>query len=62
MIRQFSTDINGLVGKPITYEGADVGHVVKVDGNIITGAIDSDIVNQLIRGNKVSFSLEVTHK
>ena len=50
-------------GTPIVFEGSEIGHVVK--NNELGYAecdINSDIVNQLLRANKASFSLEVVKK
>lgn len=50
------------IGTPITFEGSEVGHIVSSDLGSSECAISSDIINQLIRGDKVSFSLEVIRK
>lgn len=50
-------------GTPIVFEGSEVGHVVKNNElGYAECAINSDIVNQLLRANKASFSLEVVKK
>ena len=56
--------IQAPIGTPITYQGSEVGEVIRPmdDEGYSECAINSDIVNQLIRGNAVSFSLEVIHK
>jgi len=51
------------IGTPITYNGQEVGHVIRpMEEGFTECVINSDIVHQLIRGNAVSFSLEVIHK
>lgn len=56
--------IQAPAGTPITYQGQEVGKVIRPmdDEGYSECAINSDIVNQYIRGNAVSFSLEVIHK
>lgn len=55
--------IQAPIGTPITYQGQEVGKVVRpMDEGYSECAINSDIVNQLIRNDTVSFSLEVIHK
>lgn len=55
--------IQAPTGTPITYQGSEVGKVIRLmDEGYSECAINSDIVNQLIRNDAVSFSLEVIHK
>ena len=56
--------IQAPIGTPITYQGQEVGKVIRPtdEEGYSECAINSDIVRQLIRGNAVSFSLEVIHK
>lgn len=51
------------IGTPVTFQGSEIGHVIasKEEG-FCEMAINSDIVNSWIRGNKCSFSLEVVRK
>lgn len=60
--RETRFDMNNLVGKPVTFEGREVGHVIETIPPIIMCSINSDIVNQLIDGDKVSYSLEVVRR
>jgi hypothetical protein len=55
--------IQAPIGTPITCQGQEVGKVIRpMDEGYSECAINSDIVNQLIRSDAVSFSLEVIHK
>lgn len=55
--------IQAPIGTPITYQGSEVGKVIRpTDEGYSECAINSDIVNQLIRSDDVLFSLEVIHK
>ena len=55
--------IQAPTGTPITYQGSEIGKVIRsMDEGYSECAINSDIVNQLIRNDAVSFSLEVIHK
>lgn len=53
---------NDMIGKPVVFEGKEVGRVIDVDGNNIICSINSDIVSQIMRGNNRSFSLEVVRQ
>lgn len=55
--------IQALTDTPIIYQGQEVGKVIRpTDEGYSECTINSDIVNQLIRSDAVSFSLEVIHK
>lgn len=55
--------IQAPTGTPITYQGSEVGKVIRpMDEGYSECAINSDIVNQLIRNDAVSFSLEVIYR
>ena len=55
--------IQAPTGTPIIYQGSEIGKVIRhMDEGYYECAINSDIVNQLIRNDAVSFSLEVIHK
>ena len=55
--------IQAPTGTPIPYQGSELGKVRRPTAEGCSEcAINSDIVNQLIRNDAVSFSLEVIHK
>ena len=55
--------IQAPTGTPITYQGSEIGKVIRrMDEGYSECAINSDIVNQLIRNDAVSVSLEVIHQ
>lgn len=62
MVREVKLNIMDMIGKPVTFEGREVGHIVDIQGCAVTCAIDSDIANQVIRSDKRSFSLEVVRR
>lgn len=53
---------NAPIGSVVTFDGKEIGHVVKNCDGYCEIAINSDIVNSWIRANKCSFSLEVVYK
>lgn len=51
-----------MVGRKITYNGREVGHVVRVEKNSVVCAIDDDALARDITGGKTTFSMEVVSR
>ena len=63
MVRAIQISTKELIGKPVKFEGMDVGHIIDVLGikadSVIMCAIDDDTVLRAIRDNDRQISIEV---